>query len=267
MPSQVVELSKLCLHDGEILQRQEQEHPFSIWGFYDRPGSPPFWPVWYGVATLAVRHENELVTLFYFLCDHVAEHPAAEDWPFSKKREHWLYDEVHWQGDDRGRFMHLILFSSGVVLTIPFATVLISQFSLSPVSTKTGKQSAWLTLERSPTLSSALHEVDMEILNVNDHDARPLFLSIDPLAALWQRPRNRFTADCWRSRRPIPRNRRRHGKRRWNAILAALAGPPSAQAVCPAQYLVLVTCRDEKQRVELLERLGGEGLKCKDLLS
>jgi hypothetical protein len=49
--------------------------------------------------------------------------------------------------------------------------------------------------------------------------------------------------------------------------LAAFLGPPSAPAVCPAQFLVLVTCRDEKQQVELLERLGGEGLEFKALMS
>jgi len=100
------------------------------------------WPFWYGLATLAVRLDNELVTLFYFLCDHMTEQPAAKDWPFSKKREHWLYDEVHWQGGDCGRFTHLILLSSGVVLTIPFGTVLISRVPLSPVSAESGKQSA-----------------------------------------------------------------------------------------------------------------------------
>jgi hypothetical protein len=35
----------------------------------------------------------------------------------------------------------------------------------------------------------------------------------------------------------------------------------------PAQYLVLVTCRDERHQVELLERFGREGLACKALLS
>jgi hypothetical protein len=129
MPSQVMELSKLCLHDGEILQRQEQQQPVSNGCFDDRPGSPRFGPVWYGIATLGVRLDDELVTLFYFLCDHMAEQPAAEDWPFCKKREHWLYDEIHWHGG--GSFTHLILLSSGAVLTIPFATGLISRFSLS----------------------------------------------------------------------------------------------------------------------------------------
>jgi len=141
MPSPVIELSKLCLHDGEILQRQEQQHPLGIWCSEDWPG-PRLWPFWYGLATLAIRLEDELVTLFYFLGDHITEQPAADDWPFSKEREHWLYDEIHWQGGDRGRFTHLILLSSGIVLTIPFATVSISRFPLSPVGDESGKQSA-----------------------------------------------------------------------------------------------------------------------------
>jgi hypothetical protein len=35
----------------------------------------------------------------------------------------------------------------------------------------------------------------------------------------------------------------------------------------PEQFLLLVTCRDEKHQVELLERFGREGLECKALLS
>jgi hypothetical protein len=37
--------------------------------------------------------------------------------------------------------------------------------------------------------------------------------------------------------------------------------------VVPEQYLVVITCRDEKQQVELLQRFQGEGLACKALLS
>ncbi len=33
------------------------------------------------------------------------------------------------------------------------------------------------------------------------------------------------------------------------------------------QYLVLVTCRDEKQKVEMLERFGWEGLECRALVA
>jgi len=32
------------------------------------------------------------------------------------------------------------------------------------------------------------------------------------------------------------------------------------------QFLVLITCRDEKQQVELLEKFPGEGLECKALV-
>jgi hypothetical protein len=142
MPSQVAELSRLCLHDGDILKRQEQLGPLSSGCIEGWPGPPQFLPLWYGLATLFVRFENELVTLFYFLCDHMTEESAADNWPFSKKREHWLYDEVHWQGGDAGRFTHLILLSSGVVLTIPFVTVLISRVPLSPAGAESGKQSA-----------------------------------------------------------------------------------------------------------------------------
>jgi hypothetical protein len=39
------------------------------------------------------------------------------------------------------------------------------------------------------------------------------------------------------------------------------------EPVIPEQWLVLVTCRDEKEQVEMLERFRREGLECKALLS
>jgi hypothetical protein len=41
---------------------------------------------------------------------------------------------------------------------------------------------------------------------------------------------------------------------------------PVPQSI-PEQYLILVTCRDEKQQAELLHRFRREGLECKALLS
>jgi hypothetical protein len=35
----------------------------------------------------------------------------------------------------------------------------------------------------------------------------------------------------------------------------------------PEQFLILITCRDEKHQAEMLERFRGEGLECKALLS
>jgi hypothetical protein len=43
--------------------------------------------------------------------------------------------------------------------------------------------------------------------------------------------------------------------------------PVAAVDPGPDQYLVLVTCRDEKHQVELLTRFQREGLECKALLS
>ena len=34
----------------------------------------------------------------------------------------------------------------------------------------------------------------------------------------------------------------------------------------PEQFLVIITCRDEKHQVELLGRFQGEGLECKALV-
>ena len=60
-------------------------------------------------------------------------------------------------------------------------------------------------------------------------------------------------------------------KAAWRATaesrLAGLSATPASAAACPEQFLILVTCRDEKQQVELLNRLGGEGLECRALLS
>jgi hypothetical protein len=110
-------------------------------------------------------------------------------------------------------------------------------------------------------------EVDVEILDVNEEEARTLLLSIDPLSALAQTQEQihqrlmEFTPAAepeldaaWRA-----------------AIDRAMAGPaeeppPGIQEV-PEQFLILVTCRDEKQQAELLERFRVERLECKSLIS
>jgi hypothetical protein len=38
-------------------------------------------------------------------------------------------------------------------------------------------------------------------------------------------------------------------------------------APLPEQFLILITCRDEKHHVELLDRFHGEGLECRALMS
>jgi hypothetical protein len=51
-------------------------------------------------------------------------------------------------------------------------------------------------------------------------------------------------------------------------LAVLLAEPPRPEIMdVPEQWPVLVTCRDEKQQVELLERFRREGVECKALVS
>jgi hypothetical protein len=110
-------------------------------------------------------------------------------------------------------------------------------------------------------------EVDVEVLDVNEDEARALLLSIDPLAALahtQQQLRDRLLELT-----PTPNaDLQAAWEAAANPELAALtAAPRLGEQDLPEQWLVLVTCRDEKQQVELLERFRREGLECKALLS
>jgi hypothetical protein len=69
-------------------------------------------------------------------------------------------------------------------------------------------------------------KVEVEVLDVNEEEARALLLSIDPLAAL-------------DGRRPYDPKKE---------------GAPMG----PEQWLVIVTCRDEAHQVEILKRFQGE---------
>jgi hypothetical protein len=115
--------------------------------------------------------------------------------------------------------------------------------------------------------------VDVEVLDVNDDEARKLLLSLDPLAALAEHDPARVEelqklthtdsdalANLWRSLgaaadavdETLQRTRRK--------------GPDLPAAVRP-QYFVLVECADEAAQLALLERFAREGLTCRALLS
>jgi hypothetical protein len=107
-------------------------------------------------------------------------------------------------------------------------------------------------------------EVEVEILDVNEDEARALLLSIDPLAAMAETdtevhqqllkltPTDSPELDAaWRAS--------------LNKCLEGKDDEPPAKPL-PEQYLVLVQCRDEKQQIEVLERFTAEGLECKALL-
>lgn len=112
-------------------------------------------------------------------------------------------------------------------------------------------------------------EVDVEVLDVNDEEARTLLLSIDPLASLAE-TQNQIR-DRLMELTPAPTAEIEAAWATWRAAAEAslnkLAKYESRTAELGAeQWLVLVRCRDEKHQVEVLERLEGEGLECKALV-
>jgi hypothetical protein len=116
-------------------------------------------------------------------------------------------------------------------------------------------------------------EVDVEVLDVNDEEARKLLLSIDPLAALAENDpaalnelRRLTTSDSdaltnlWRSIDSA-------GSAVEQALEETRLRKPTAPPAVPEQYLVLVECPDEAAQLELIARFQREGLSCRALLS
>src|SRR5205823_7418058 len=104
MPSQVVKLSELCLHDAEVLACDEKAEPLFPFVEPLRSG-----PAWAAVAILSVRQGDQVRSLIYLLGDHLRNHAPPTDWPFSKLRRHWLYDEIDLTPSPGGTFQHRIL--------------------------------------------------------------------------------------------------------------------------------------------------------------
>src|SRR5258706_13570498 len=94
-------------------------------------------------------------------------------------------------------------------------------------------------------------EVEVEVLDVTEEEARTLLLSIDPLAALaedQQQLRERLQELV----PEVPEDLRLA----WEAAArAAIESPPaetrSARTGIPEQFAIMVECRDEAQQVEL----------------
>jgi hypothetical protein len=110
-------------------------------------------------------------------------------------------------------------------------------------------------------------EVEVEILDVSEDEARALLLSIDPLAVLAE------TQEQLRDRllelAPTESDDLRAA---WEATAhSCLELPPRPERPgltdIPEQHLILITCRDEPHQIELLGRFQAEGLECRALLS
>ncbi|MGD9713074.1 MAG: hypothetical protein AB7V46_13525 [Thermomicrobiales bacterium] len=131
MPSQLIALSELCLHDAEVIRREETTQASGpIFFPHEFPFPVPF-SMWSAVAVITLRLDGEILCLFYSLWDHIRTREAPDNWQFSKLREHWLYDEVQVHGERRfTTYIHSILLSTGVVLDIPFMSVVVHRFPI-----------------------------------------------------------------------------------------------------------------------------------------
>jgi hypothetical protein len=109
-------------------------------------------------------------------------------------------------------------------------------------------------------------EVDVEILDVNDDEAKALLLSIDPLAALAQ-TQDQIHQRLLELAPKVDPELEAAWQQAAQALLEAPPDPPRRFHELKEQFLVLVTCRDEDQQVKLLERFCREGLECKALVS
>jgi hypothetical protein len=102
--------------------------------------------------------------------------------------------------------------------------------------------------------------VDVEILDGDGEEARALLLSIDPLAALAE-----TQALLHQRLLELTPTESPELQAAWQAAAQEVTRPRAVEAL-PNQFLILVTSRDEKHQVELLERFHGEGLGCRALL-
>src|SRR5262252_1222526 len=106
-------------------------------------------------------------------------------------------------------------------------------------------------------------EVDVEVLDVTEEEARKLLLTIHPLAALAETQEQLHQ----RLLEQTPTDDDALAAA-WEAAAAeVLQREPEPVGAIPEQFLILVTCRDEKQQVELLGRFGAEGLECRAMMT
>src|SRR5438874_3555838 len=102
-------------------------------------------------------------------------------------------------------------------------------------------------------------EVDVEVLDVNDDEARALLLSIDPLAELAQ-----TQTQLHERLMELTPTDSLELEAAWRAAAETVLEEKPCRGfdTFPEQFLILITCRDEQHQVELLERFHREELPC-----
>jgi hypothetical protein len=122
-------------------------------------------------------------------------------------------------------------------------------------------------------------EVDVEVLDLTDAEARVLLLSIDPLAELaetqeqlHQRLMELTPVDdadlraAWEAAADKATRRPVSGYGRGVEGDGAARDEGQGNPPLVDQFYVILTCRDEKHQVEMLQRFKEEGLPCKAAL-
>jgi len=110
-------------------------------------------------------------------------------------------------------------------------------------------------------------QVDVEVLDVSDAEARALLLAIDPLAQLAG-----YDSDTLDRLRQSVENDSAAIKSLWDVLQAASERTKTAVRrkdadTLPEQYFVLIECEDDVHQRELLARFHAEGLKCQAKMS
>ena len=109
-------------------------------------------------------------------------------------------------------------------------------------------------------------EVEVEVLDVNDEEARKLLLSLDPLVLLAD-----YDREALDRLRAVTASDSEAIQNLWQSLAAGGAAVreqldrahgAGGRDTIPEQYLILIECRDEPHQVELLERFQREGLPC-----
>ena len=105
-------------------------------------------------------------------------------------------------------------------------------------------------------------EVDVEVLDVDDAEARALLLAIDPLAQLAG-----YQAETLAELRALVESDSAAVKSLWETLAEASQNTRRAltreNSQTPAtRFFVLIACADEAEQLELLRRFQEEGLKC-----
>jgi hypothetical protein len=113
--------------------------------------------------------------------------------------------------------------------------------------------------------------LDVEVLDVNDTEARALLLSLDPLAQLAD-----YDNSALDQLREITKTDSPHLTALWESLAAGMtdtekalkqAGEVKENVELPETFAVIVQCTDERHQLELYRRFKAEGLTCKVITS